>query len=138
MEGTGEKLVGVHFCHPILNRVKISRIWIKLHKGNPLFTLNNATIEIPIHNNSNDSHADLHVETLQAEYGLQTPTNSPIASTISEKQELTKSHHQTHYQFNHQRKNSSVQLQSLGFSSFRTYCLLLATANGIWKQVISW
>ena len=50
-----------------------------------MFTLNDVTIEIPIHD---DSYSASHVEIPSTEYNLQTPTSSPIASAIPEKQEL--------------------------------------------------
>ena len=50
-----------------------------------MFTLNDVTIEIPIHD---DSYSDSNVETASTEYNLQTPNNSPIVSTISDTQEL--------------------------------------------------
>ena len=50
-----------------------------------IFTLNDVTIDIPIHD---DSYSVSHVETPSTEYNLQTPNNSPIASTIPETQEL--------------------------------------------------
>ena len=43
-------------------------------------------IEISLHD---DSHSFSHVETPSTEHNLQTSNNSPIASTIREKQELT-------------------------------------------------
>ena len=50
-----------------------------------MFTLNHVTIEVPIYD---DSYSVLHFETPSTEYNLQTPNNSPIASTIPETQEL--------------------------------------------------
>ena len=61
------------------------RIRNKPNRGNSLFTLNDVTIEIPIHD---DSYSDSNVETASTEYNLQTPNNSPIVSTISDTQEL--------------------------------------------------
>ena len=57
----------------------------KSNKGNPLFTLNGVTIEIPVHDGS---YSVLHVETTSTEYNLQTPNRGPIVSTIPETQEL--------------------------------------------------
>ena len=59
----------------IENLLKNARIRNKPNRGNPSFTLNDVTIEIPIHD---DSYS----------ISLQTPNNSPIASTIPETQEL--------------------------------------------------
>ena len=59
----------------IENLLKNGRIRNKPNRGNPSFTLNDVTIEIPIHD---DSYS----------ISLQTPNNSPIASTIPETQEL--------------------------------------------------
>ena len=59
----------------IENLSKNGRIRNKPNRGNPSFTLNDVTIEIPIHD---DSYS----------ISLQTPNNSPIASTIPETQEL--------------------------------------------------
>ena len=64
------------------NLLKTGRIRNKPNRGNPSFTLNDVTIEIPIHG---DSHSVLHVETPSTEYNLQTPDNSLIVSTIPEK-----------------------------------------------------
>ena len=69
----------------IENLLKNGRIRNKPNRGNPSFTLNDVTIEIPIHD---DSYSVSHVETPSTEYNLQTPNNSPIASTIPETQEL--------------------------------------------------
>ena len=69
----------------IENLLKNGRVRIKATRGNPSFTLNDVTIEIPIHD---DSYSVSHVETPSTEYNLQTPNNSPIASTIPETQEL--------------------------------------------------
>ena len=65
--------------------LKNGKIRNKPNRGNPSFTLNDVTIEIPIHE---DSYSVSHVETPSTEYNLQTPNNSPIASTIPETQEL--------------------------------------------------
>ena len=59
----------------IENLLKNGRIRNKPNRGNPSFTLNDVTIEIPIHD---DSYS----------ISLQTPNNRPIASTIPETQEL--------------------------------------------------
>ena len=67
------------------NVLKIGRIRNKPNRGNPSFTLNDVTIEIRIHD---DSYSVSHVETPSAEYNLQTPNSSPIASTIPGTQEL--------------------------------------------------
>ena len=69
----------------IENLLKIGRIRNKANRGNPSFTLNDVTTDIPIHD---DSYSVSHVETPLTEYNLQTPNNSPIASTIPETQEL--------------------------------------------------
>ena len=69
----------------IKNLLKNGRIRNKPNRGNPSFTLNDVTIEIPIHE---DSYSVSHVETSSTEYNLQTPNDSPIASTIPETQEL--------------------------------------------------
>ena len=69
----------------IENLLKNGRIRNKPNRGNPSFTLNDVTIEIPIHD---DSYSVSHVETPSTGYSLQTPNNSPIASTIPETQEL--------------------------------------------------
>ena len=69
----------------IENLLKNGRIKNKPNRGNLWFTLNDVTIEIPIHD---DSYSVSHVETPSTEYNLQTPNNSPIASTIPETQEL--------------------------------------------------
>ena len=69
----------------IENLLTNGRIRNKTNRGNPSFTLNDVTIDIPIHN---DSYSVSHVETPLTEYNLQTPNNSPIASTIPETQEL--------------------------------------------------
>ena len=68
----------------ILNEklLKIGRIRNKPNRDNPSFTLNDVTIEIPIHG---DSYSVLHVETPSTEYNLQTPDNSLIASKKPEK-----------------------------------------------------
>ena len=68
----------------IENLLKNGRITNKRNIGNPLFTPNIVTIEIPIHD---DSYSVSHVETPSTEYNLQTPNNSPITSTIPETQE---------------------------------------------------
>ena len=65
--------------------LKNSRTRNKPNRGNPLFILNDVTIEIPIHHNS---YFVLHVQTPSTKYNLQTPNKSPIASTIPETQEL--------------------------------------------------
>ena len=81
------KIPGYHDVHKeffnILNEklLKIGRTRNKPNRGNPSFTLNDVTIEIPIHG---DSYSVLHVETPSTEYNLQTPDNSLIASTIPE------------------------------------------------------
>ena len=62
----------------------IGRIRNKPNRGNPSFTLNDVTIEIPIHD---DPYSGSHLETPSTEYNLQT-ANSPITSTIPETQEL--------------------------------------------------
>ena len=67
------------------NLLKNGRIRNDPNRGNPSFTLNDVTIEIPIHG---DSYSVSHVETRSTEYNLQTPNNSPTASTIPETQEL--------------------------------------------------
>ena len=69
----------------IENLLKNGRIRNKPNRGNPSFTLNDVTIEILTHD---DSYSVSHVETPSTEYNLQTPNNSPIASTIPETQEL--------------------------------------------------
>ena len=69
----------------IENLLKNGRIRNKPNRGNPSFTLNDVTIEIPIHD---DSYSVSHVETPLTEYNLQTPNNSPIASAIPETQEV--------------------------------------------------
>ena len=63
------------------NVLKIGRIRNKPNRGNPSFTLNDVTIEIPIHG---DSYSVLHAETPSTEYNLQTPDNSLTVSTIPE------------------------------------------------------
>ena len=65
--------------------LKNGRTRNKPNRGNPSFTLNDVTIEIPIHDNS---YSFSHVETPSKEYNPQTPNNSPIASMIPESQEL--------------------------------------------------
>ena len=67
------------------NLLKNGRIRNDPNRGNPSFTLNDVTIEIPIHD---DSYSVSHVETRSTEYNLQTSNNSPTASTIPETQEL--------------------------------------------------
>ena len=57
----------------------------KSNRGNPSLTLNDVTIKIPIHD---DSYSVSHAETPSTVYDLQTPSNSPIVSTIPETQEL--------------------------------------------------
>ena len=69
----------------IENLLKNGRIRNKPNRGNLSFTLNDATIEIPIHD---DSNSVSHVETPSTEYSLQTHNNSPIASTIPGTQEV--------------------------------------------------
>ena len=69
----------------IENLLKNGRIRNKPNRGNPSFTLNDVTIEILT---NDDSYSVSHVETPSTEYNLQTPNNSPIASTIPETQEL--------------------------------------------------
>ena len=69
----------------IENILKNGRIRNKTNRGNSSFTLNDVTIKIQKHD---DSYSVSHVETRSTEYNLQTPNNSPIASTIPEKQEL--------------------------------------------------
>ena len=69
----------------IANFLKNGRIRNKPNRGNPSFTLDDVTIEIRIHD---DSYSVSHVETPSAEYNLQTPNSSPIASTIPGTQEL--------------------------------------------------
>ena len=69
----------------IKNLLKNGRIRNKPNRGNPSFTLNDVTIEIPIHG---DYYSVSHIKTPSTEYNLQTPNNSPIASTIPETQEL--------------------------------------------------
>ena len=69
----------------IENLLKNARIRNKPNRGNPSFTLNDVTIEILT---NDDSYSVSHVETPSTEYNLQTPNNSPIASTIPETQEL--------------------------------------------------
>ena len=64
---------------------KNGKIRNKPNRHNPLFTLNDVTIEIPLHNNC---YSTLHVETPSTEYNLQIPNNSPIISTIPETQKL--------------------------------------------------
>ena len=81
----------------IENVLKNGRIRNKLSRGNPSFTLYDVTIEIPIHD---DSYSVSRVETPSTEYNLQTPNNSPIASTIPETQELI-----TNMVNDHQKKN---------------------------------
>ena len=66
----------------IENLLKNGRIKNKPNRGNLWFTLNDVTIEIPIHD---DSYSVSHVEIPSTEYNLQTPNNSPIASAIPEK-----------------------------------------------------
>ena len=66
------------------NLLQNGRIRNKPNRGNPSFTLNDVTTEIPIH----DSCSISDVETPSTEYNLQTPNNSPIAFTIPETQEL--------------------------------------------------
>ena len=70
----------------IENLLKNSRIRNKPNRGNPSFTLNDVTIETPIHDD--DSYSVSHIETPSTEYNLLTPNNSPMASTILETQEL--------------------------------------------------
>ena len=57
----------------------------KPNRGNPSFTLNDVTIETPIHG---DSCSDSHVETPSTEYNRQISNYSPTAFTIPETQEL--------------------------------------------------
>ena len=52
----------------------------KRNTGNPSFTLNDVTID--------DSYPVSHVEKPSTEYNLQTPNNSPLASTIPETEQL--------------------------------------------------
>ena len=89
-----KKIIKISDCHDVSkeflnirieNLLKNCRIRNKPNRGNPLFNLNHVTIEIPIHNGS---YSVSHAETLSTEYNLQTPNNSPIASTIPETQEL--------------------------------------------------
>ena len=68
----------------IENLLKTGRIRNKSNRDNPLFTLNDVMIEIPIHD---DSNSVSHVETTSTEYNLQISNNSPIASTIAETQD---------------------------------------------------
>ena len=67
----------------IENLLKIGRIRNIPNRDNPSFTLNDVTVEIPIHDHS---YSISHVETPSTEYNLQSPNNSPIASTIPETQ----------------------------------------------------
>ena len=69
----------------IENFFKNGRIRNKPNRGNPSFTLDDVTIEIPIHD---DFYSVSHVEIPSTEYNLQTPNSSPIASTIPGTQEL--------------------------------------------------
>ena len=69
----------------IENLLKNGRIRNKPNRGNPSFTLNDVTIEIPMHG---DSYSVSHVETPSTEYNLQTANDSPIASTVPETQAL--------------------------------------------------
>ena len=55
----------------IENLLKNGRIRNKPNRGNPLFTLNDVMMEIPIHD---DSHFVSHVKTPPPEYSLQTLT----------------------------------------------------------------
>ena len=68
----------------IENLLKNGRIGNKPNRGNPSFTLNDVTIEIPMHD---DCYSISHVETPSTEHSLRTLNNSPIASTIPETQE---------------------------------------------------
>ena len=70
----------------IENLLKNGRIRNKPNRGNPSFFLSDVTIEIRIHDD--DSYSVSHADTASTEYNLQTPNNSPIASTIPETQEL--------------------------------------------------
>ena len=70
----------------IENLLKNGRIRNKPNRGNPSFSLSDVTIEIRIHDD--DSYSVSHADTASTEYNLQTPNNSPIASTIPETQEL--------------------------------------------------
>ena len=67
----------------IENLLKNVRIRNKLKRFNLSITQNYVTIDIPIHD---DSYSVSHVETPSREYNLQTPNNSPIASTMPETQ----------------------------------------------------
>ena len=69
----------------IENLLEKGRIRNKPNRGNPSFTLNDVTIEIPMHG---DSYSVWHVETPSTEYNLQTANDSPIASTVPETQAL--------------------------------------------------
>lgn len=67
------------------NLLKNSRIRDKANRGNPSFTSNEVTIEIPIHC---DSHTIPHVQLPSPKYSLQIPNTSPINSTIPEMQQI--------------------------------------------------
>ena len=69
----------------IENLLKNGWIRNKSNRGNPSFILNDVTTETPIHD---DSYSASPVETSSTEYNLQTPNNSPIASTIPETKEI--------------------------------------------------
>ena len=69
----------------IENLLKNGRIRNKPNRGNRSFSLSDVTIEIRMHD---DSYSVSHADTASTEYNLQTPNNSPIASTIPETQEL--------------------------------------------------
>ena len=85
-----KKIIKIPYYHDVSNEflnirienlLKNGRIRNKPNRGNPSFTLNDITIEIPIHD---DSYFVSLVETPSTEYNLQTSNNSPIASTIPE------------------------------------------------------
>ena len=79
------QILGYHDVSKEFLSTRIEKIRNKPNTGNPSFTLNDVTIEIPIHD---DSYSASNVEIPSTEYNLQTPHSSPIASTIPETQEL--------------------------------------------------
>ena len=97
----------------------------------PSFTLNDVTIEIPIHD---ESYSVSHVDTPSTEYNLQTPNNSLIASTRPETQELI-TNMVNHFSFT-EVTSPEDQSQSLSLPSFRTYCVSSTIAYSTWKRVI--
>ena len=67
------------------NLLKNGRTRNKTNRGNLSFTLNDVTVETLMHDHS---HSVSHAETPSPEYSLQTPNNSPLASTKPETQQI--------------------------------------------------